>query len=103
MVAIYAAGAVLVDEGVVARTNHAVKIARIIETTDDIVVAAIQEDLDNLDQTLWTDNNNSRCSFFAGERVQGDLSDAATVTLINNSGSACGYVVEGSSVSMQGL
>lgn len=101
MVAVLAAGPVLADEGVVQRTNVCRKGTLVIKTVDNEFVAAIQEGLDNVDQTPWTDNNNPRCAFFAGDRVQGDLNGAGTVTLTNSSGKACDYVIEGSGFSMQ--
>ena len=101
MAAVLRPGRSLADEGVVQRTNVCRKGTLIIKTTDDEYVAAIQEGLDTFDHTPWTDDNNPRCAFFAGDRVQGDLSGAGTVTLTNSSGKACDYVIEGSGFSMQ--
>jgi len=91
----------LADEGVVQRTNVCRKGTIVIKTTNDEYVAAIQEGLDNLYQTPWTDNDNPGCVFFAGDRVHGDFGGVGTVTLTNSSGEACDYVIEGSGFSMQ--
>jgi hypothetical protein len=101
LMTVFAAGTVLADEGVVERTNVCRTGTLIIKTTDDTYVAAIQEGLDTFDHTPWTDDDNPRCAFFAGDSVQGDLSGAGTVTLTNGSGKACDYVIEGSGFSMQ--
>ena len=99
--AIFTAGAVLADDGVVKRTNVCRKGTHIIKTADDEYVAAIQEGVDTFDHTLWNEDNNPSCSFIAGDRVQGDLGGVGTVTLTNNSGKVCDYVIEGSGFSMQ--
>jgi hypothetical protein len=101
VMAVFTAGAVLADEGVVERTNVCRKGTLIIKTTDNEYVAAIQEGLEGEDVSPWTDNDNPVCAFFAGDRVHGDLSGVGTVTLTNSSGKACDYVIEGSGDSMQ--
>ena len=101
LVAVLMAGPVLADEGVVERTNVCRKGTLIIKTTDDEYVAVIQEGIDTADNSPWTDNDNPKCSFFSGDRVQGDLGGAGTVTLTNSSGKACDYVIQGSGASMQ--
>jgi hypothetical protein len=85
----------------VERTNVCRKGTLIIKTNDETYIAAIQEGLDTFDPPPVTDNDNPRCAFFAGDRVQGDLSGVGTVTLTNSSGKACAYVIEGSGDSMQ--
>ena len=98
---LFTAGVVLADEGVVERTDVCRKGTLIIKTTDDTYVAAIQEGIDTFDHTPWNNDNNPSCAFFAGDRVQGDLSGVGTVTLTNSSGKTCDYVIEGSGFSMQ--
>jgi len=95
------ARSVLADEGVVERTNVCHKGTIIIKTSDDEYVAAIQEGIDTIDDTPWTENDTPRCSFYLGDRVHGDLSGVGTVTLTNSSGKACDYVIQGSGFSMQ--
>ena len=95
------AGPAWADEGVVERTDVCRKGTLIIKTTDDMYVAATQADVDDLDPTPWSDDSEPKCSFFAGEKVNGDLSGYGTVTLRNSSGRECDYVIEGSGFSMQ--
>lgn len=64
-------------------------------------MAAIQQGIDTIADTPWTENDTPRCSFFAGDRVHGDLSGAGTVTPTNSGGKACDDVIEGSGFSMQ--
>jgi hypothetical protein len=97
----FAVGPVLADEGIVERADVCHKGSIIIKTTDDVYVAAIQAGLDDVDQTPWSDDSEPKCSFFAGERVHGDLSGAGTVTLTNSSGRACDYLIQGSGTSLQ--
>jgi hypothetical protein len=94
-------GYAVADEGVVERTNVCRKGTLIIKTADDMYVAATQAGVDDLDPTPWSDDSEPQCAFFAGERVNGDLSGYGTVTLINSSGKECDYVIEGSGFSMQ--
>jgi len=101
LVAVFMVGPVLADEGVVERTNVCRKGTLIIKTTADEYVAAIQEGIDTADNSPWTDNDNPGCAFLTGDRVQGDLGGAGTVTLTNSSGKACDYVIQGSGFSMQ--
>jgi hypothetical protein len=101
LVVLVIAGPALADDGVVERTDVCRKGTLIIKTADDTYVAAYQAGMANEDHSPWSDNENPSCSFFAGERVNGDLSGYGTVTLTNSSGRACDYVIEGSGFSMQ--
>ena len=100
-VILFAAGAVLADEGVVERTDVCRKGTLIIKTSDGSYVAAYQEAMAYENHSPWSGNKNPPCSFFAGETVQGDLGGVGTVTLTNSSGRECDYVIEGSGDTMQ--
>ena len=45
------------------------------------------------DHSHWSGNEDPPCAFFAGERISGDLSGIGAVTLTNDSGKECDYVI----------
>jgi hypothetical protein len=98
---LFAAGAVLADEGVVERIDVCRKGTLIIRTADNLYVAAYQETMAGEDHSPWSGDKNPPCSFFAGEPVQGDLSGVGPVILTNSSGRECNYVIEGSGDTLQ--
>ncbi len=101
LVVLMPVGPALADDGVVERTDVCRKGTVIIKTDDDMYVAAYQAGMVSEDHSPWADNESQPCSFFTGERVNGDLSGYGTVMLRNSSGRECEYVIEGSGFSMQ--
>lgn len=101
LVAIFAAGPVLADEGVVQRTNLCRKGTIVIKTNGNEYVAAVREGMGSKRDTPWRDSKTSRCAFFPGDRVVGDLTGFGTTTLTNSTGQECDYEIEGHGYSMQ--